>query len=240
MSFKLDDEFRDKNRRHTSQERKTLERLIAKHGCAPGALTVAVIGAARLLCDGYTTNAICEEQGLPTTPPVEIAFATREEVLQWIHDRQRARRNLTPEQMAENRALRVEEVVELRSQGMSTHEIAEKVGTSQKTVVKDLDKAVTDTGVSVEPPEGKITGKDGRKQPAKRKPKGKKKGKRISPSPHSGNVGQSFDEQFEKLYDAILLVIDRRAQAMGKDKCYTLCIHAAFECRKQYKAWVSA
>ena len=51
--------------------------------------------------------------------------------------------------------------VELRRQGESQRTIAEKMGMSQKQVRRDL-KEATESGVSVEPESGRITGKDGK------------------------------------------------------------------------------
>jgi len=164
------------------------------------------------------------------------------------------RRHETPLQQEQRIERRRERVAAARVEGQSIRSIAEKEGVSVGTVQNDIEEA-TVQGHTVEPPNGTVVGKDKKKRKATgtKKPR-KKKGKRISPSPHSGNVGQSFDEQIQKCheqleecYDDLLLILDRRAQAMGKDKCYTACINAAFEARKhykesekQYKAWVSA
>jgi hypothetical protein len=266
LAFALDDEFRLRNRSLTKQERSNLERLIEQEQCADGALTVALIGNEKILCDGYNTLAICQEQGVAPSEPRYLPFKDRAAVLEWMDLRQRARRNLTPEQMAENRTERIERVVEARTDGKSIRTIAEEEKVSVATIQRDIEEA-TVSGDTVEPEDGKVVGKDKKKRAARSGPKKPKKPlrckrckrmNRTDPNceqclelnepksgrararDNSGPITLTFDAQFEKCYDALLLAIDRRATAMGKDKCYTACIAAAFECRKQYKAWVIA
>lgn len=76
------------------------------------------------------------------------------------------RRHLATEWLQRRRQERIERVAAARQEGQSTRAIAEAEGISQPQVLRDLQKA-TDTGVSVETPNGQVEGKDGKKRPAK-------------------------------------------------------------------------
>jgi hypothetical protein len=142
MTFKLDDEFKARNRPHTRQERIDLTELIKAEGCIEDALTVAIIDdGEHILCDGYTTHGICEELSISIPKPRYINLPSRDAVLAWIDKRQKGRRNLTAEEMAEDRSKRIPRVVEAKANGQSTREIAAIEGVSQKTIVEDLHKA---------------------------------------------------------------------------------------------------
>lgn len=82
---------------------------------------------------------------------------TEEEKREHVRALNLSRRHLSPEG---RKAL----VLQLRQQGKSTREIAERIGTSQMTVVRDLQSA-TETFDSVELPV-RVTGKDGKSRPA--------------------------------------------------------------------------
>jgi hypothetical protein len=75
------------------------------------------------------------------------------------------RGHLAAEVLAVRRQERISRVAEMRRAGMSTRAIAGQEAISQEQVRRDL-KASTDTGVSVEPPDGKVTGEDGKKRDA--------------------------------------------------------------------------
>src|SRR5262245_16895828 len=124
MKFRLDDEFRQRNRKHTQQERDNLRILIEMEGCKSDSLTVANVGPELILCDGYTTLAICEEMGIKPTAPRVIPFPDRQSVLEWIDRVQEGRRNLTPDQIAEKAAKRRERVSEGRADGKSLQTLA--------------------------------------------------------------------------------------------------------------------
>lgn len=170
MDYILDDDFRKRLPQHTKQQRLNLEAKIAKEGCLKDALTVAIIGDQNILCDGYTTLAICQEKELDLTEPRSLVFANREEVLEWIDERQQSRRNTTAEAMAENRAKRIERVAEGRTQGKPIRALAEEEGVSAATIHDDI-KIATVQGRTVDPPNGKVTGSDGRQKPSSTGPK---------------------------------------------------------------------
>lgn len=77
------------------------------------------------------------------------------------------RRHLTTEEQQRHRADRIERVATGRREGKSLRELAEEEGVSQPQILRDLKRA-TDTGVSVDPPSGKVVGKDGKERPATR------------------------------------------------------------------------
>jgi hypothetical protein len=128
MHFKIDPEFRDRNRPHTVEERRALSIIIEGEGCHADALTVAKINGHHFLADGHTTLEICKEKGLKHTAPRVIVFPDRQSVLDWIDRRQRSRRNLTLEEMQLKRAARIGRVAEARQEGQSTRAIAEAEG----------------------------------------------------------------------------------------------------------------
>jgi hypothetical protein len=78
-----------------------------------------------------------------------------------------ARRHDDAEELARLAAKRQERVVARRQAGDSIRTIAEAEGVDPKTIQRDIEKS-TVAGATVDPPGGKITGKDGRKRPATR------------------------------------------------------------------------
>lgn len=77
------------------------------------------------------------------------------------------RRHESAELMEKRAEARRERVAAARAKGQSTRAIAEAEGVSQKTILNDLERS-TDEGSSVEPPGGKVVGKDGKKRDATR------------------------------------------------------------------------
>ncbi len=79
------------------------------------------------------------------------------------------RRHLTPEWITAKRKERVARVAEKKTEGKSNRVIAEEEGVSEGQVRRDLETHSTASGGdAVEPPEGKVTGKDGKKRDAKK------------------------------------------------------------------------
>jgi hypothetical protein len=78
-----------------------------------------------------------------------------------------ARRHLDYHELAVLRAKRVERAAEASSRGESQGHIAQREGVSRAQIQHDLREA-TRTGVQVDPPDGKVTGRDGKKYPARR------------------------------------------------------------------------
>jgi hypothetical protein len=84
----------------------------------------------------------------------------------------------------------------MRSEGASTRQIAEEAGVSQMQVRKDLEEAYTETPISVEPPDGKVTGRDGKRRPA-RKPRPVSTPNHVLHEPES--EASQDDSEYEEL-----------------------------------------
>jgi hypothetical protein len=83
------------------------------------------------------------------------------------------RRHLTEEWLMQHRLERVQRVAEARQEGQSLRTIAENEKVSLAQVREDVEDAAVHLGCTAEPKEGTVTGKDGKKHPA-RKPRKKK------------------------------------------------------------------
>jgi hypothetical protein len=79
------------------------------------------------------------------------------------------RRQLSDAEIKKLKEQRVERVAAARREGESTRAIAAKEKISDMQVRNDL-KDATAKGFAVDPPGGKVSGKDGKKRPAKRRP----------------------------------------------------------------------
>ncbi len=102
--------------------------------------------------------------------PVYVDFTgTDEEALQFVQRANEERRHLATEWLQRRRQERIERVAAARAEGESLRTIAEKENVSVATVHADVETA-TVQGLTVEPPDNKITGKDGRTRTAKPKP----------------------------------------------------------------------
>lgn len=112
------------------------------------------------------------ETAARTGRPVEfrdVGELTTDEAFERAKALNDARRHDDPESIRKRRAERIERVAEKRAEGKSLRTIAEEEGVSRQTVLNDLDES----GVNPLTPEApeKVTGKDGRQQAAKKKPK---------------------------------------------------------------------
>jgi hypothetical protein len=120
--------------------------------------------------DGANRVLISAEEKLPRPPIRKESFASDDEAREECERLNYARRQLTVDQKRVKRTARIERVVEARQEGKSEREIAEDLGVSKTQVHRDLETAATGPGGPVETPDGKVTGQDGRQQPA-RKPR---------------------------------------------------------------------
>ena len=151
------------------------------------------------ILDGWQLHTWCIEAGVKPTYQNLPKGITPEAFVETMNDH---RRHETQELQEGRAARRRDRVAEARTAGFSERQIAKQEGVSQKTIHEDL-KRSTDTGVSVEPPDGKITGIDGRTRTAKpaREPgddtdtiaddsKGPKPGQVIyDPKPYRNHLG---------------------------------------------------
>jgi hypothetical protein len=152
------------------------------------------------------------------------------------------RRHESEEQITERAKERRERVAAAKAAGQSNRAIAEWEGVAESTVRNDLEELAGAQGCAPEPPDGKVTGRDGKKQAAKKAP--------TSPPPSSmcerctrvgpvkdcqaceslGNPAKKeepekprksgstkFDEKLiETTYGPLVRIIDKRATLMGK------------------------
>jgi DNA-binding CsgD family transcriptional regulator len=98
--------------------------------------------------------------------PVFVDFVgTDEEAKQFVQRANEERRHLAADWLHRRRQERIERVGAARADGKSLRAIAEAEDVSEMTIRSDI-KEATAKGFAVTPPEGKVTGKDGRQQPA--------------------------------------------------------------------------
>jgi ParB-like chromosome segregation protein Spo0J len=114
-----------------------------KESIAELGLLVPIVRYEGKLLDGRNRWRACEELGAPALLFKDFTGTRDQAVL--VKALNLDRRNLTPEQ---ERAARADLVREMRSTGMSTRAIADAVGVSDTTVVRDLNR-----GASCEAPE---------------------------------------------------------------------------------------
>ncbi len=105
--------------------------------------------------------------GLDKVPIQYRSYASDEEAEADCEEENFARRQASDKMKKERHAKRIKKAAELRTEGHSTRDIAEQLEVSQSQVMRDL-QAATEPGGSVEPPDGKVNSKDGKKRPAKK------------------------------------------------------------------------
>jgi hypothetical protein len=134
-----------------------------------GVIARVVVDESDGVIDGINRLRVAEEIGL-TTVPVEVqAGLTHEKKVELAYSLNEDRRQLDAAAMKKLRQQRVARVAEARREGKSTREIAEQEQVSQTQVIRDLEEAKsTEPGGSVDPPGGKVKGKDGKKRTARR------------------------------------------------------------------------
>jgi hypothetical protein len=117
-----------------------------------------------MILDGRTREKAAKAAGIK---PKRITFkGTVDQAHQFVETANLHRRHLTTTEQEERKQARVGRVVEARQEGQSIRAIAEAEEVSTATVQRDLETAHCDGGVTVTPLDGKVTGKDGRQQPA--------------------------------------------------------------------------
>lgn len=104
--------------------------------------------------------------GLKSVPKVYRSFDSEEEAKAECERINLDRRHLTEQQQTKARAARIERVAAMRRQGETIRAIAAAEGVSKTQVENDLKEAVVQGGGQLTPPDGKVTGKDGKKYKA--------------------------------------------------------------------------
>lgn len=181
--------FADAYEAHSPDELRTLDESIARVGVLD---SVGVYDSPKhgpSVYDGVTRAVLAQKHGKPV--PVEDFGGLDDEAAERLLDEKHlGRRNLSPAKQKARREARIERVTAKRQAGKSIRIIAEEEHVSKTQVERDLFTVPPGT----EMPE-KVTGKDGRKQPAKRKPKPAGKAK----SPAGPVVIPTFAEYAERL-----------------------------------------
>jgi hypothetical protein len=114
--------------------------------------------------DGWQLLRACVETG--TQPNyVQLKLPDGMTVEQWVEIINDVRRHETQESREKRRAERIKRVAEARKNGQSLRTIAEDEGVSPEQVRQDI-KTATVKGLTVEPHENKVKGRDGRTRTA--------------------------------------------------------------------------
>jgi hypothetical protein len=95
--FSIDDEFRSLLPPLTTEDFESLERSIVADGCRDPLITWQ---EERILIDGHHRRAICIKHGIPYKTESK-SFSSRDEVVLWILENQKGRRNMSRFQWAE-------------------------------------------------------------------------------------------------------------------------------------------
>lgn len=166
------------------------------------------------ILDGRNRFTICDELG--TTDQIYWADYEGDDPEGFVHSLNRFRRHLD----ADARRL---VVADLRSQGKSVRTIATELGLPKSTVQNDLSAGSelgVPSGTPAAPLTGEVTGKDGKKYPA-RKPR-KKKDESAESLPNGEHVENQADSPaaFVRRMNALCLALDAAAaevEAIGKE-----------------------
>lgn len=102
-------------------------------------------------------------------PTFTTFSGTEDEARIFVQTANEERRHLAGEWLKKRREERIARVAAAREEGQSIRTIAATEGVSPKTIQEDI-KTATVEGYTVDPPDGKVESKDGRKRPAS-KPK---------------------------------------------------------------------
>jgi site-specific DNA-methyltransferase (adenine-specific) len=113
--------------------------------------------------DGGNRLTIAAEVGLKAVPVHVLRGLTHEQKRSHALSVNVERRHLTPDEQREARQRRVFRVAEARREGKSLRAIAEEERVSHPQVIADL-KEATGKGLPVDPPNGKVQGRDGRER----------------------------------------------------------------------------
>lgn len=166
VKFKL--LFDADERPYTADEMADLEESIEKNGIIDPIVTwkeERKTGEKESVVVGATRCKVAAKIGLEKVPLRILSFKSKEEAREY-NKQTACRRHLTPEEQLARRAARIPRIVEAREKGDSLRIIAENEKVSEATVRRDLETVSTAQGGAVEPPDGKVTGQDGRTRTA--------------------------------------------------------------------------
>jgi len=95
--FTTDEEFKNLLPPLNAEDFEKLEKSILKDGCRD---PLVIWKEKKILVDGYNRHEICDKHGLPFDIS-EKSFANRDEVIEWMIEHQKSRRNMNKFQWAE-------------------------------------------------------------------------------------------------------------------------------------------
>lgn len=124
-----------------------------------------LVGKTKEYLDGRNRVRVCDELELAYRE--ECVEVDDEDVVAYIDSLNLHRRHLTVAQQEVKREERRARVAAAKARGESNRTIAEGEGVSESTVRNDV-KASGAQGCAPEPPDGKVTGKDGKTYPAEK------------------------------------------------------------------------
>lgn len=149
------------------------------------------------ILDGRNRQAAAEKAKVE---PCYVEFpGTEDEAREFAQRANEERRHLTREWLDQRRKERIERVTQRRQEGASTRQIAAEEGVTQTQVLRDLKTATETRDVSVEPPDGKVTGRDGKKRDAS-KPAAPKKQPASKPKEPTDCEGNPLPERLRDVF----------------------------------------
>jgi hypothetical protein len=128
------------------------------------------------------------------------------------------RKHFPPEVLHALRQARIEREGASRRNGQSLRAIAESEGISETQVRRDLDTSATAPGGAVDPPNGKVTGRDGKQRPARRA------GKTTGADSHKLGPTRFDDRRIEVILGTLTRLFKQRATVHGKSADYADCL----------------
>ena len=150
--------FPDLLRPLTDSEGESLKRSIRKNGVQ----VPVVVDEEHGVIDGGNRLRLAAEENIKDIPTVLRKGLSDEEKRELAISLNADRRQLTAKEREQLAQERRERIAERREAGESLRTIAEKEGVSVVQVQRDLENLSTVPGGTVEPKDGKVTGKDGR------------------------------------------------------------------------------
>jgi ParB-like chromosome segregation protein Spo0J len=163
------------------------------------------------ILDGRNRYRACLQLGIE---PVfeDVSHLPEEHLDAYLATLNEHRRQLTPEWQKKLRDERIARVAQAHRQGASTREIAKRENVSQPQVVADIQLA-GDKGLSPEPKSGKVVGKDGKAQAAK-KPGRPRKEKEQPSTPPSEATPQQMPKKRRRVHDEQQPILDALGNAV--------------------------
>jgi hypothetical protein len=175
------------------------------------------------ILDGRNRYLACQRAKIE--PYTRLFTGTEEEARAFVIRANEHRRHLAADWLERRRKERVDRTAQLRADGKSTRAIAQQTGVSESQVRNDL-KAATAQGCAVEPPDGKVTGLDGRTRtatpakpadpPPERQPGEDAPEPEAPKPPKNGRPTITLKEHVDPHYGALLRVVADVGRPFGQ------------------------